>query len=528
MEEEEGKLKSFLKWAGGIGISDTPLNEMRSSSCLGHSLCVSHFPDAGGRGLAAVRDLRKGDVVLRVPKSALMTRESLMKDDTLSLAVNKHHISLSSTQILTVCLLYEVGKGKSSWWYSYLMQLPRSYDTLACFGQFEIQALQVNDAIWAAEKATLKAESEWKEAISLMEELDLKHHLLTFRAWLWASGSISSRTLHIPWDDAGCLCPVGDLFNYAAPGEEAFNSEDAFVESSSWRNASSLQVNFSWNWEITEQYVVEQSDTNLLRLIDGGYEDDVSAYCFYARRNYKKGEQVALHICVSSAGHTGINLVLLSYGTYTNLELLEHYGFLLNKNLNDKAFIPLEPEIYSSCSWPKDALYIHQDGKPSFSLLSALRLWLTPPTQRRSVGHLVYSGSQLSAHNEIIVMRWITKNCEAILKNFVTSIKEDELVIHTIDVMQDFCASRELGNFPSAFEGEARAFLENKGQINGESGVKLLQSRQIRRCMDRWKLAVQWRLGYKRTLADCISYCTKALGELSSDNDSIISIHNST
>ncbi|GMP32363.1 hypothetical protein CsSME_00006155 [Camellia sinensis var. sinensis] len=93
------------------------------------------------------------------------------------------------------------------------MQLPRS-------------AFQVNDAIWAAQKAKLKAEFDLKEAISLMKELKLKRRLLTFTAWLWASASISSRTLHVPWDNAGCLCLVGYLFNYAAPGEEDFGSED--------------------------------------------------------------------------------------------------------------------------------------------------------------------------------------------------------------------------------------------------------------------------------------------------------------
>jgi hypothetical protein len=46
-------------------------------------------------------------------------------------------------QILTVCLLYEMGKGKSSWWYPYLMHLPRGYDILATFGEFEKQAFQV-------------------------------------------------------------------------------------------------------------------------------------------------------------------------------------------------------------------------------------------------------------------------------------------------------------------------------------------------------------------------------------------------
>ncbi|KAE9466281.1 hypothetical protein C3L33_01807, partial [Rhododendron williamsianum] len=465
-EEERENLESFLKWVSELGISDSN-QPPESSSCLGQSLCVSFFPDAGGRGLAAARDLRMGELILRVPKSALMTRESLMRDEKLSVAVNKYP-SLSSTQIFTVCLLYEMNKRKSSWWYPYLMELPRSYDTLACWGHFETEALQVDDAIWAAEKATSKAEFSRIEAISLMKELNLKSRTLTFRAWVWASATISSRTLHIPWDDAGCLCPVGDLFNYAAPGEDALDSEDSFVtdDRSSWRNASSSL----WNGETTEQYDVDQLD------------------------------------------------VLLSYGTYTNLELLEHYGFLLDENPNDKAFIPLEPEVYSSCSWPKDSLYIHQNGKPSFALLSALRLWLTPQNQRRSVGHLIYSGSQLSAENEKIVMGWMVKSCKAVLMNFATSIEDDKLLIRKIDGMEDFGRSGKLENVLSTFEGEARAFLENRCLINEESGVKLLEFRVIRRYMEKWKLAVQWRLRYKRILADCITHCTDVINKIVSDN----------
>lgn len=51
-------------------------------------------------------------------------------------------------QVLAVCLLYEMGKGKSSWWYPYLMHLPRSYDVLASFSEFEMQALQVQFLIF--------------------------------------------------------------------------------------------------------------------------------------------------------------------------------------------------------------------------------------------------------------------------------------------------------------------------------------------------------------------------------------------
>lgn len=46
-------------------------------------------------------------------------------------------------QILTACLIYEIDKGKSSRWLPYLMHLPRNYDIIATFGEFEKQALQV-------------------------------------------------------------------------------------------------------------------------------------------------------------------------------------------------------------------------------------------------------------------------------------------------------------------------------------------------------------------------------------------------
>lgn len=380
-----------------------------------------------------------------------------------------------------------MGKGKGSWWYPYLIHLPRDYDILATFGEFEKQAFQVADAIWAAEKAISKARSEWKEANQLMKEINLKPQLLTFRAWLWAASTISSRTLHVPWDEAGCLCPVGDLFNYAAPGEEVVSSEEV----DSRKCIPSFQISSPLNGNCTPVSTGEPFDAHDQRLTDGGYQEDVAAYCFYARQNYRQGEQV-----------------LLCYGTYTNLELLEHYGFLLNENPNDKVFIPLEPEIYSSSSWPKDSLYIHQNGRPSFSLLSALRLWATPANKRRSVGHLAYSGSQLSTDNEIHVMKWIANKCNEILKNLSTSIEEDSLLLSSLDEIQ------ELGKIYSASR-EISAFLEANNLRNEEGGNDVLLSRKMRRSIDRWKLAVQWRVRYKNILLYCICYCTGMIKSLS-------------
>lgn len=206
--------------------------------------------------------------------------------------------------------------------------------------------------------------------------------------------------------------------------------------------------------------------------------------------------------------------VLLSYGTYTNLELLEHYGFLLNENPNEKVFIPLEPSMYSFNSWPKESMYIHQDGKPSFALSSALRLWATPPNQRRSIGHLAYSGFQLSVDNEITVMEWILKNCHRILNDLPTAIELDGLLLSTIDKIQNFHNPVELGRVLYTFGGEVSAFLEANNLGRGKNGAEELLDKN-KGSMNRWKLSVQWRFRYKKALVDCISYCTEIINSLS-------------
>lgn len=54
-EAEELNLKSFLKWAAELGISDSPSTcTTQSDSCLGKTLCVANFPKAGGYVLITI------------------------------------------------------------------------------------------------------------------------------------------------------------------------------------------------------------------------------------------------------------------------------------------------------------------------------------------------------------------------------------------------------------------------------------------------------------------------------------------
>ncbi|KAH9614540.1 hypothetical protein KSS87_002863 [Heliosperma pusillum] len=495
MEDEAANLDNFLKWATSLGVSDKPPSSSASStSCLGYSLSVSYFPDNGGY---------------------FSFLPSLFE----------FSFELVNNGVLTICLLSEMSKGRKSAWYPYLMQLPRSYDTLSSFGPFEAKALQVDDAIWLAEKVISKVELEWRGAIGLLEQLNLKARFLTFKAWLWSSATdysvgyvltlcaaflsqdqmqhrssyfltlgslwlqmspldISSRTLHVPWDAAGCLCPVGDFFNYACPGEEL-----AAI------GASKSYVNDTEDQDLDGEQFTE-------RLTDGGYEEEFAAYCFYAKKNYRKNEQV-----------------LLSYGTYTNLELLEHYGFLLNENPNDKVFLPFGQDIHACHSWPSDSLYIQHDGTPSFALLSALRLWATPTNQRKAVSYLAFSGSLLSSENEKKVMTWIISNCQAIMRSLPSNIEDDKLIFSAINKAEEAQSIEIPNNVSSVTSMEFRKFTESMAFGNGESEAVPRPLLKVKMCMERWKLAIQWRLRYKQTILDCISFCSQIIENNTSKNN---------
>ena len=224
-----------------------------------------------------------------------------------------------------------------------------------------------------------------------------------------------------------------------------------------------------------------------------------------------------IHLCsfdVSVSAHLyHFVQVLLGYGTYTNLELLEHYGFLLSENPNEETFIQLDVDIFSLGTWPRDSLYINQNGQPSFTLLCALRLWATSANRRKAVSHQIYSGSMLSTENEMEIMKWLISKCEGTLQQLPTPVEFDESLLIFLHKIQNSTNCRtDLKQ--SGFEQEFAVFQRfRRSELdcsdNSQLPVRILRS------LERWELAVQWRCNYKKTLKKCISYCESLVHELS-------------
>ena len=143
------------------------------------------------------------------------------------------------------------------------------------------------------------------------------------RAWKWARSTVSSRTVFVPFDDAGALCPVGDLFNYAPPAggsaavdvigtplsSEALGSLCSLNDTRDTRHTRGLSSRESPR-ESSNPKPNQAPTRESAEAGDGSYDARADAYVFYARRRYGRGDQI-----------------MLCYGAHTNLSLLEHYGF---------------------------------------------------------------------------------------------------------------------------------------------------------------------------------------------------------
>ncbi|GAB4821693.1 hypothetical protein N2152v2_008739 [Parachlorella kessleri] len=151
---------------------------------------------------------------------------------------------------------------------------------------------------------------------------------------------------------------------------------------------------------------------------DGCLDKASGEYCLYARRRYEAGEQV-----------------FLCYGRHTNLELLEHYGFILPTNPHDTAALQitaLPPEVaakLASAGLEGPGCYIHHNGSPSWDLLRALRLAAATPDERRSSAYLALDGRPISRAGEGRALAMLRSACCAALRGLPSTAQQDEQLL---------------------------------------------------------------------------------------------------
>jgi hypothetical protein len=172
----------------------------------------------------------------------------------------------------------------------------------------------------AATVAREAGSAEWRTVYPALKELELPAKLLTLGAWLWAAASVASRTVFVPFDAAGALCPVGDLFNYTPPpcsAEPEVNGRlllpplaaaaatlPAQAQTLVGRLPPPLPACLG-AWLTSAGCGCGCEAKSEMVSGEGVWDESKREYQFWARAPYLKGQQV-----------------FMCYGLYTNLELM--------------------------------------------------------------------------------------------------------------------------------------------------------------------------------------------------------------
>ncbi|KAG2501249.1 hypothetical protein HYH03_001056 [Edaphochlamys debaryana] len=501
---------------------------------------VAAYVEEGWRGIVATRGLAPDEVVLRVPERLLMTTRSARRDPQLAAALQRcgggaTDGGLTPFQLLAVHLLHEVSRGSSSAWHPYLRQLPRSCTSLPNFSQQQAEALQLPHGVEAAQAAAAKAREDWMAAEPVLQELGLPKRLTGLRAWLWAASTLASRTMYLPWCPAGALTPYGDLHNYQPPpppftpclespdagaptsgvdqpgaigadggggggGTGASGAQGVQVpgQSSKQGDPGSVEVATPELAELQLSGSTPPSDGRPAADAegcssiagDGSWDEQGQAYCIFARRRYRAGEQV-----------------MLCYGRHTNLELLEHYGFVLDDNPHDAApldvdFLPLPPSARALPGPPPPApaeAFLHPSGHPSWALLAWLRRCAATPAERRTLGHALAAGERISEEGDRQVLRWLSAACLAQLARLPTTLRDDMQALRALEGQESRKQGTEAGP-----QGQAAAAAEQ--------AAAMAAAAELSDGLTCEGLALRWRVQQKRALANCVRLADRVLG----------------
>lgn len=279
--------------------------------------------------------------------------------------------TLRPAALLTVRLLREAAKQEASFFHAYLRALPRAYTDGGGFSSDECAALQAPHAVAEVTALRCERQADYRAAVALLAPLPERFR--SSAAWTWAASTVATRTVSLgPGDTAGALCPLGDMVNhaYALDGGAGY----------------------------------------------GAYHSETDTYRFYTIGALAAGEQA-----------------FVSYGAYAELELLAHYGFLLgSSNTADCARIPRTAHFNPPVA--DDQLLLSCIGRPTWALLSTLRLSCVSPQLRRSHGHLAAAGLAINASSEAEVQQRLSRACRAALAALPTSRLDDEALLRTIPI----------------------------------------------------------------------------------------------
>lgn len=327
------------------------------------------FPP-GYIGSMAIEDIYPGDAIVTSPNDALLTSRVAKESDLSSIfQENSFYYNEENAYcddlMITSFLLYEKSKGPASKWHEFIGYQPKSPSNLQDWSQSELVELQDKDLIFDTVKSIENWKNVWENWVQVMKKYPEKFtdELLSFKEFTWATRLIGTRTFgkfapHLTF------FPVGELLNH--DNVESYyiylGSED--VADSSKRYSGIINDEDHDGWIYEEIPAIELGNYSL-SLLSYAFNDgkgpeifeeikakaqdlDIKEEAEEERKKVyrppdidltEKSEKEMRIVAGPNEKYEKGAEVYMSYGRYSNRQLLSVYGFSLKVNKYNFAMV---------------------------------------------------------------------------------------------------------------------------------------------------------------------------------------------
>ncbi|KAG5386241.1 hypothetical protein IGI04_037711 [Brassica rapa subsp. trilocularis] len=337
----------------------------------------------------ASRDLKEGDVVANISKTACLTVKTSGAREMIESA------ELDGPLALSVAIMYERGLGEESPWAGYLQILPFQEDLPLVWPLEDLDSLLSGTEIHKdVKKDHGLVYEDWEENIvpltSLLPE-NVDPGSFGIKEYLAAKSLIASRSFEIDDYHGWGMVPLADLFNHKtgeedvhftaelphsesdSEADETDNSDATDEDEPSSKNSSSPEQ--SLEGENTDEEAKEQEEEEDSSVL----QDDVSSLEMIMVKNVPAGAEV-----------------YNTYGLIGNAALLHRYGFTELDNLYNIVNIDLDLvtewstssfttlytrarlSLFKKLGYNSEYFEVSPTGEPETELLMLLNILLLP------------------------------------------------------------------------------------------------------------------------------------------------------
>ena len=373
--DRDPETQALFQWAEFLGIK---LNEKIMYP-------VRFSP--GYLGVQTSGPLYPGESILSAPNQAMLSMKH-MNHQSLQVVYTAHPELYSvpdktheDNRMLTF-FLWELSKGTSSFWYPYFEFLPKDLETLVDWNKNDLIELQDPDLQYMVEykkKNDFQNYKQIQSALKKYPDLFCEEDITIEKIhWVWKIICTRSYSGRIPYTT---LIPIADLFNHSNVNMNYFYGADTDTSP----DAEDLQLEEILKDDddpmVEEEKTLQLSDLKLYRLSLGptnSMNDQqlkisnevlniakthdqlkfLQSILYLEMTTATKGaENTAVGeeeshkfriTCSKFEHHEAGAQVFIKYGSYSNRQLLMHYGFAMRENIYNYARIKVRLEYFLS------------------------------------------------------------------------------------------------------------------------------------------------------------------------------------